>query len=102
MEEVKSNRQKKKEAATIHNNTMSIAENLFPIGHNTANNGDLFMYLKSNEENIFNVYNTESEDILDLRKIDENKDVKLFFGPSAIMKTLAESYGEDTIDRLQL
>jgi len=97
-----SNRLKKKEAAAAHNNTMEIVENMLPLGQCDCElNGDMFMYLKSEKDNIWNIYCTQCTEKKDFRKIDEYKNVKLFYPPSDIMNTLVNTYGEDVIVETQ-
>jgi len=99
-----SNRQKKKSNANVHNTTNEIAQSMLPIGQCNQNpeecDGNLFMFLQSKEENIFNIYCTECEKIKDFKKIDDEKNVKLYFTPKQIMETLIQNYGEDIIDKL--
>ena len=91
-----SNRQRKKQAANIHNSSIEIAQNIMPIGQCTCNS-DMFMYLKSEKENIYNIYCTGCELKRNFLKIENEKDIKLYFMPSQIMFELAKTYGEDVI-----
>jgi len=94
------NRQKKKEGARVHNNTMDIATNIFPVGACSCEKGELFMYLASNPENIFNIYCTNCIVRRNLNIIDQYTDIKLFYNPSLILKTLVDTYGEEQINKL--
>jgi len=88
----------KKREAQIHNNTMEIASNMFPLGKCNCEKGEMFMYLKSSEENMFNIYCSECEDIKDFRKVDTFQGLNLWYPPSQILQTLIETYGEQVGD----
>ena len=94
------NRQRKKSEATIHNQTMDIATHIFPLGLCDCQEGDLFMYLKSEDQNIFNIYCTKCEIVKSFKNIDEYKDIKLMYPPSAILRTLTDNYGEKKMEAL--
>ena len=101
MEEL-NNRQRKKEAAYAHNTMHEISQNLLQIGQCSCGKGELFMYLKSDPENICNMYCTYEDcptPKRDFRKIDEYRDCKFLFGPSAITATLVTTYGPDAIEK---
>lgn len=93
----KNNRLQKKESAEVHNNSMNISTNIFPIGTCNCKDGTLFMYLKSTKENIMNIYCDGCEAKRNFKVIDQYDDIHLYYGPSMITKTLIENYGEDVI-----
>jgi hypothetical protein len=91
------NYQKKKESAKVHNTTNDIVNNLLYIGTCECS-GELFMYLKSKEENIYNIYCSKCENKKDFRQIDKES-IRLLFTPSSILNTLIEAYGKDVIEK---
>jgi hypothetical protein len=93
------NYQKKKQAAVIHNTSMEISKNLLYIGECECK-GNLFMYLSSQEENMFKIYCTSCEKVLDFRKIDEYENLKLFFSIRDIISTLEKSYGPELMEKI--
>jgi len=94
-----SNILKKKHNANVHNQTMDISTHIFSIGQCACEKGELFLYLKSNEENIFNIYCTNCDAKRDFRKLDVYEDLKLLYPPSAILKTLTDVYGEEACQK---
>lgn len=80
----------------MHNTTLEMAGNLMPIGQCECE-GDMFMYLKSQPENIYNIYCTKCKEVKDFRKIDTYSNLKLTFNPSDILRQLNESYSEELI-----
>ena len=91
-------RRRRKDEAAIHNTTMDIAKHILAIGQCTCS-GDIFLYLKSEEDNIYNIYCTNCELKRDFRTLDEDKEVKLYFSLSDILYQLVETYGEETISK---
>lgn len=92
------NSARKREEAAIHNSTLEIADNILPIGRcGKCDAGTLFMYMKSNPENIFNYYcsNPDCDHRGDYREI--TKGDRLMFSMAQITGTLVNTYGEDTI-----
>lgn len=95
------NRQKKKSSASVHNASIEISKNLFPIGQcNCKEHGQLFMYMASEKDNILNIYCTDCEAIHKYDHLDEYDGLQLFFSIADITNTLVETYGEDIIDEL--
>jgi hypothetical protein len=93
------NYQKKKKAAKVHNSILEFANNLLYIGQCECG-GELLMYMKSNEENIYKIYCNKCDKKFDFREIENyDKNFQLFFLPSQILNTLKTNYGEDIIER---
>jgi hypothetical protein len=89
---------KKKNNAKTHNSSLEIINNLLYVGQCECG-GELFMYLKSQEENIYNIYCSKCVNRLNFKHIDEYDQIHLFFLPSAILNTLKQTYGEEVIER---
>jgi hypothetical protein len=96
------NNYKKKSEANVHNTTLEIVNSLLYIGKCKNKQcecpGELFMFLKSTPQNMYNIYCTKCECWKDFRKIDDySSEIQLMFLPSDILRTLKEYYGEDLI-----
>jgi len=90
-------RQQKKKNAELHNMVYDIKEHLMPIGD--CHCGEtIFMYLKSNDENIFKYYCVGCPEIRDIRN--PNDKDKLFFGPQDIVNVIGSIYGEEKVEKL--
>jgi hypothetical protein len=75
----------------------AIAASIFPVGSCTCG-GTLFLYLNSDDENVFNIYCTECHEIRDVR---EPKDGPIFWvTPQNQLKVLEEAYGIEKIQEL--
>lgn len=92
-----SNSKKKKMNAQVHNTTNEILENILPIGKCTCE-GTLFMYLKSEDQNILNIY-CDKCDII--RKCsDDLPDDMFFITPVMQMEVLKKVYGDEKLSQL--
>jgi hypothetical protein len=86
----------KKEAAEEHNTTKEVVDNLFPMGVCSCGS-NLFMYLNSSDENIYNIYcdNPGGCGISDIR--DPVDGDRYFWSPQDIVDELAKRYGSERI-----
>lgn len=92
----KNNRFNKKYKAEIHNYSSEIKENILPIGKCKCSN-ILFMYLKSNPENITKYYCENKE--CEPGDIRNPKEGDIFFmAPIDLAKFLIETYGDSAKD----
>jgi hypothetical protein len=93
------NSRKKKSEALIHNASFDLAEGMAPVGACVCGRGTLFMYLKSDDANVFNVYCTNPRcGVTDIRK--PNLGDVYAQGVHAVIEFLKESYGAEKIDAL--
>jgi hypothetical protein len=105
IEEV-SNVEYKKKKAVEHNATLEIAENILHCGTCSCEEGEdkcnglIFMYLKSEDANIFKYYHDQCTEIGDIRNAKISQD-HFMYPLGEIMVTLADKYGPDKIERLQ-
>jgi hypothetical protein len=89
----------KKNAVKQYNEAKDISDFIMPIGQDTCG-GTLFLYLKSNDENVFRIYcdNPNCKNEYDVRT---PKDGPIFWvKPDMQKQTLIENYGEDKINSL--
>jgi coenzyme F420-reducing hydrogenase gamma subunit len=94
----KPQKQKKMEAL-VHNTVMETAENIFCVGSCTCG-GNLFLYLRSQDENIQNIYCDKCDNILNAFL---PKQGPLFFiSPLQQVEVLAKIYGSEKIEKLAL
>jgi len=101
-EEDINNRLKKKREADVHNMSAEIISNTLPVGSSDCcGDSCLFMYMVSEEENIYNIYCMSCPATFDLRKIDEIKGFKPYYLIADVMRTLVGTYGEEVILRTQ-
>lgn len=97
MAEKISNNQKKKIAAQIHNASLSIANNLMPIGKcGYCNDGNIMVYLKSKLENSCTYYCMSCDHKGSLKDIDK-KD-SFFFSLKDIVGEVRKNYDENEFD----
>ena len=89
----------KKMNAQAHNIAFEIKDSIFTIGACCKCPDPLFMYMKSNDENICNYYcNGKCEIHFDIRN---PRDGDIFFFPlSAIKDILILHYGEEKLEKL--
>lgn len=92
-----SNRQIKKERARVHNLSIELSQSIFPVGSCNCG-GTLFLYLKSEDENVFKIRCTKCDDELDVRF--PRDDVSYILTPQKQMDLLVEAYGEERVSRL--
>jgi hypothetical protein len=94
------NREKKKYNAAAHNYVSDIRDNILPIGQCKCGN-TLFMYLKSDENNISKYYcertPTEENPACDPGDIRNPKDGdNFFFSLPEIAKVIIDNYGPES------
>ena len=96
-----SRRYLKKLAAQEHNRVMEmahdIADDVFPVGACKCE-GTLFLYLKSEDENLFKIRCTDCDEEHDVR--DPKDGVTFYVSPMKQMSILKIEYGEERVGRL--
>jgi hypothetical protein len=94
------NYSEKKVAAEVHNTQRETMQSMVPVGACLCG-GTLYMYLKSEDSNIFNVYCTHNDcGVTDIRHPHDG-DVYFKPGPKGVIDSLlVDAYGRDKIEAL--
>ena len=92
-------RQRRKLSAATHNAALEIRDKIWAIGACAqCQSGTVFMYMESNDDNVFRYYCSECKHVGDIRNPTDG-DV-FYTPPQSIIDILKVHYGEDKIGEL--